>query len=87
MKLSLTIALTALIMATPSLAETVKVNPNAVTCQEAQPLPGMALVKGTVCKRNSEWARMNGGSRFAGPAIEGPSGDVPAPPPPIHAQP
>ena len=51
-------------------------NPNAITCQ-VRPIQNMALVKDRVCKRNSEWARMNGGSRFAGPAIEGPSGNVP----------
>jgi hypothetical protein len=41
-------------------------NPNAITCQ-VRPVEGMAHVKDKVCKRNSEWARMNGGSRFAGP--------------------
>jgi hypothetical protein len=82
MKLILTVALSALIMGAPALAETVKDNPDPVTCQQEQPLEGMALVRGTVCKRNSEWARMNGGSRFAGPTIEGPSGNVPPPPPP-----
>ena len=88
MKPSLTIALFTLIMGAPALAESVKDDPNAVTCKQAQPLEGMALVRGTVCKRNSEWARMNGGARFAGSTIEGPSGNVPTPPtPPSFSQP
>ena len=87
MKLILAIAISALIMGAPALAETVKEDPNTVTCKEGQPLEGMAQVRGTVCKRNSEWARMNGGARFAGPNMEGPSGNAPAPPPPMRTQP
>jgi hypothetical protein len=43
-----------------------KRNPDPITCQ-VRPVEGMAQVKDKVCKRNSEWARMNGDSRFAGP--------------------
>jgi hypothetical protein len=83
----LTAALFVLTLSAPCLAETVQGNSDAVTCHEGQPLEGMALERGTVCKRNSEWARLNGGSRFAGPTIEGPRGDVPPPPPPSFSQP
>ncbi len=60
MKLSLTIALFTLIIAAPALAETVKGDPNAVTCLQAQPLPNMAMVSGKeVCRTNAEWVRIN----------------------------
>lgn len=87
MKLILTIALSTLIIGAPALAEPAKEDPNATTCK-VRPLEGMAEVKDKVCKRNSEWARMNGGARFAGPDMEGPSGNVPPPPtPPSFSQP
>jgi|GEM_PF-3719238 len=86
MKPSLTIALSTLFMGAPALAETVKDDPNAITCQ-VRPLENMAQVKDKVCKRNWEWGLMNGGSRFAGPAIEGPSGKEPTLSPPPPSQP
>lgn len=81
MKPSLIIALSTLIMGGPALAETVKTDPNAITCL-VRPVEGMAEVKDRVCKRNWEWGLMNGGARFAGSSTEGGNG-----PPPMLSQP
>jgi hypothetical protein len=96
----LTAALFILTLAAPAMADTVpegvklrayppvgKGDPNAISCWAWRITPP---IKGLRCARNSDWARMNasiGRLGRAGPNMEGPSGNVPAPPPPIRTQP
>jgi len=72
MKLSLTIALSALMLSVPALADTVPAgvklrayppvgngDPNAISCWAWRTTPP---IRGLQCARNSDWARWNAGS-------------------------
>ena len=62
-------------------------DPNAISCWAWRVTPP---IRGLQCARNSEWARRNttiGKLGLADRDIQGPTGNVPAPPPPIRTQP
>lgn len=66
-------------------------DPSAISCWAYRTTPP---VRGLQCARNSDWARLNAAMGRLGPNagprginMEGPTGNVPAPPPPIRTQP
>ncbi len=77
----LTAALLVLTLSAPALptmagpdAYSDKLKLDPITCQ-IRPIPNMAQLQEKVCKRSSEWARIDAGPRFAGEGLGPYAGD------------